>query len=253
MKQITLFLGVSIFSALFLLGCKKEQPSLRDGLQDCGCAKEVSADFTMEEMTTSNPNIAKYTLTDSIYGEHCVRFTALEENAEYTWYIGSEILHSREVIRLFPNDLIGQSLPMTLVVKKKPNSICLPSDEGYDSIVQKLIVARSYENFYVDTNHLLEGKFRLKATEQQDSLEIVINLYQSPDEQLYGIELYNYDGNGSNSKTYNLDGRTYRQIWFDMAPGYRVNLFHKMNGVVELNLDGQGTKQSYHYLGRKIV
>ena len=115
---------------------------MNTGLEECSCATKANANFTIEEMTSGNPNLAKYTETDSIFSEKNVRFYATEEAEEYTWYIGSEVIHTREVMRYFDNSLVGQTIPVKLVVKKSPNLICFPNEDGTDSLVKYFTVAQ---------------------------------------------------------------------------------------------------------------
>ncbi len=265
MKQLLWML----IMGLLLSACKKEQPQLRSLEEDCGCAKEVSADFVMEEMTTGNINFARYTNTDSIFGDKNVRFTALEENADYTWYIGSEVIKTKEVTRFFPNSMVGQTIPVTLVTKKKANIICLPNDDGYDSIVKYLTIAETYDydGPFVDST-FIEGTYRLKSPLLQDSIDMIID-YRYQGVGFFGVRLniYNYDGSGNNCidimqrREYN-----YRQFWtFDQTAinagdylqgDFKINL----NGLVEANfttggyVDGVYNQKLYDwkYRGRKL-
>ena len=93
--------AILLFFSTLLFACKKEQPALRSLEEDCGCAKEVSADFVMEESTYFNTSWEKLTETDTIFMNKNVQFRALENNAEYTWYLGSEVLHEQSFYRYF--------------------------------------------------------------------------------------------------------------------------------------------------------
>jgi hypothetical protein len=249
MKKITYIL-------LFFLAvsCKKDKitPPAPD---PCIGLHEVSADFLMEEMTSFNENLSIFTDTDTIYSEKPVRFTAKEENAEYTWYIGTEVLHTRSVTRFFSNALEGQTLPITLVVKKAANTSCFPLDDGYDSIVKYLSV--STQKIGIDSSYLMEGVFRLKEKNRTDSVDITIDVKLS----LQGtklIDIFNYDGNGTNSFSpttylgYGIKGMNYRQYWFYLA-AHSVNLHHEIGGKITLNVIGNDSSfNSYYYTGRKL-
>jgi hypothetical protein len=186
--------------AVIILSCKKEQPAMRSLEEDCECAKEVSADFLMEEMTTGNTFDAKYTNTDTIFRNKNVRFTALENDADYTWYVGAEVIKEKTFTRFFSSSLSGQELPITLVVKKKANTICLPNDDGYDSITKKIIVINHYPIFdyrNLDVNlGLVEGTFRVKSQNLADSFDITIDYVLNGLSQEY-VNIYNYNGLGS--------------------------------------------------------
>ena len=246
-----------LFAGGLLYSCKKEQPELRSLEEDCGCAKEVSAGFVMEEMTTSNPNFVKYTDTDSIFEDKDVRFYALEDNAEYTWYIGAEVLHTREVIRYFPTTMAGQTVPITLVTKKKPNAICLPNDDGYDSIIKQLtVVDYNFDNFFNNPN-VLEGTYRMKDPTMSDSIDILVEL-KGPIADGVGerICFTNFDGNDNMIYASNFDGKNYRQLWMsEFGNCYSNGFFHrKLNGevVLELPANNGSTCITYHYIGRKL-
>ena len=139
MKKILqlLFIGLLGFSMVGCHGCKEpvEDP--------CEGVEEVAADFTMMENGypyTLPPGSPLDTLfkpfdTDTVRLTRVV-FTAKEEDAEYTWIIGSETLHTRVVERSgFPK---GETIPITLIVKKAPNKLCFPNDDGVDTLVRYL-------------------------------------------------------------------------------------------------------------------
>jgi hypothetical protein len=166
---------------------------------DCSCAKEVSADFTMEEIVAGSfpeDGVENFwTFTDTIYSEKTVRFTALEDGATYKWYMGSEIVNQKQLKRYFSTAFSNQVLPITLVVKKKPNKICFPNDDGYDSITKFLSVKSD-----LSETVFLEGAFRFYSTELKDSFDVQID-FQPGDGFGNGpyFNMYNYDGIGSNS------------------------------------------------------
>ena len=243
-----------------VFSCKKIQPEMSVLNAGCDCAKEVSADFLMEEMTTGNTNFSEYTKTDTICNNKNVRFTALEDDAEYTWYIGTEIIHTKTFVRYFSN-LSGQNIPIKLVVKKKPNLICLPNDDGHDSIEKHLII--STNTSYSDTSYILEGTFRLKDINQTDSVDITVDFRHSANYPFL-LDLFNFDGQGTNSLDFNpliqnsignsnsLLAFNYRQIWFNMN-SYSSILHHDLNGVITLNIiNNNPSLPSYFYKGRKL-
>ena len=245
-----------IYILFFFLAvsCKKDKitPPAPD---PCIGLQEVSADFTMEEMTHANENLAKYTNTDTIFSKKNVRFTAKEENAEYTWYIGTEVLHTRSFTRYFGATLEGQSLPITLVVKKAANTSCFPMDDGYDSIVKYLSV--SNRKMAIDTSFLMEGVFRVKEKNKTDSVDITLNV--KPNVQGVPLfDIYNYDGNGTNSISpitslgYGYYGYNYRQYWFNISD-YRITLNHSLDGKITLDLlEPCCLLKPLHFSGRKL-
>jgi hypothetical protein len=262
MKQL-IFLTMSLIA--LVTSCKKAQPPMSVLNQGCDCATEVSAAFTIEEMTTGNPNFNWNTETDSIFGNKNVRFYAEENNAEYTWYIGSEIINTREVKRYFPNSLVGQTIPISLVVKKQPNLICFPNDDGYDSITNYFTVAQLslYENY--DTT-FLEGAYRMKSPLLPDSVDIVIDYKVYAGGMNRCFDIYNYNGLGSNIiNVLNIQGLNYRQFWNYGGNGSFTNHFEgdvhiRQDNIVEMNFeeieyDGSGGieyEKKYLYRGRKL-
>ena len=160
--KITLYL--LFFTLAFLSSCHKDQAILPNGLNGCDCAHEVSAEFYIEEMTTPNPNFVKYTDTDTIYADKNVRFRAKENDAEYTWYIGAEVLTTQEVTRYFSSATAGQTITVSLVVKKNPNTICFPNDDGKDSLSRTFFIVPAFDSFdfYNNPQPRIEGAYRMK-------------------------------------------------------------------------------------------
>ncbi|HHB77964.1 MAG TPA: hypothetical protein ENK85_01870, partial [Saprospiraceae bacterium] len=137
MKKIIqlLLIGWLGFSMMGCHGCKDPDP--------CEEATEVTADFTiMENGYPNNLSGGLDTLfkpfdTDTVRRTRII-FSALEEDAEYTWIIGAETLHTRVVQRSgFPK---GETIPITLIVKKTPNAMCFPNDDGIDTLVRYMHV-----------------------------------------------------------------------------------------------------------------
>jgi hypothetical protein len=195
MKQL-IFIALGII-LLAQYSCKKVQPEMKE--LDCSCAKEVSADFTMEEIVAGSfpeDGVENFwTFTDTIYSEKTVRFTALEDGATYKWYMGSEIVNQKQLKRYFSTAFSNQVLPITLVVKKKPNKICFPNDDGFDSITKFLYIKRGP---LLDTT-FLEGIFRFYSEELKDSFDVKIDFEPGGISDGPFFNMYNYDGLGSNS------------------------------------------------------
>ena len=230
--------------------------------QGCDCAKEVSADFLMEEMTWFNLELAKYTDTDTIYANRNVHFFAKEANAEYTWIIGAEEVHEREFYRYFDASLIGQTLEMKLIVNKPPNLICLPNDDGKDTLTRYLtIVQYPAISLFSIPNPRFEGLFRLKNATDSDSVDVQIGMYElgeiSPGE-LQGNDRFvftNMDGLGGHVTSYSED-ITYRQVWPLTSAYEKTRLYNRPDGVVELELipypQTVDVVPTYRFKGRKL-
>jgi len=232
----------------------------------CDCATEVVADFDMLEISGQTGGIfEKTTPTDTILKNKSVRFLAKDSTAEYTWYIGSEVLTDREVVRYFDQSLSGQNIPITLVVKKDPNNACFPNDDGYDSIVKILHVSQ----FPIDNNPIydygsIDGTYRVKSEHKVDSFDIVFYTTIISGTKKFNIE--NYDGNGSNciNQADIGDIVNYRQIGAKGGTSttqcdyIRGNIHNRLDGVTEMNFSfgSNNVNASYYYertyLGRKL-
>ena len=235
-----------IYILFFFLAvsCKKDKitPPAPD---PCIGLQEVSADFTMEEMTSGNLNFAKFTNTDTIYANKNVQFSAVENNATYTWYIGSEIITSKTFKRYFSSSLIGQTIPISLAIKKESNKKCFPNDDGYDSITKFLTIVA---NNYFDGSGTIhfEGIYKVKSPLLNDSSIITIDYFHFGPSADY-INIINYDGQGSNcidtfGQAIYLDGENinYSQLWFNNpvdAIGDAIHGDIKLYGhKIELNI-----------------
>jgi len=234
--------------------------------ENCDKANEVSADFLME----SYGNISNiYTVdTDSIYPLRSVRFTAVEENATYTWFLGAEVIHERSFVRLFDNSTIGQSIPVTLKVEKEPNHICFPDDDGLDSVIRYLGVAsESYDSwsFYNEPQPKWEGMFKMLEEGENDSVEIKIylgegvNTLGDPFQDLLIFE--NLNGN-NDSLQFQLSGVFFNILRIDNAIGVGcldqgfIKRFYQNNQyeifIPKSNTDNCVNRKTYHFKGRKL-
>lgn len=244
---------------LFVFSCRKKQPEMNVAHNACDCINEVSADFIIEEAIGFGYSWEKRTETDTVFKERNVIFTARENQAEYTWYIGQEILTEQSVGRFFDGTTAGQNIPITLVVKKKPNLKCFPQDDGYDSIIKYFHVSQAtndIDSIFINPSHMFEGTFRMKDKNGTDSVDITIDLHYDAF-QGGTMRIYNFDGQGNNSPLNyygGFEGVTYRQMWYDH--NMRSNDLHiNINGEVELkmiNTNGINPVQSYYYKGRKL-
>ncbi len=246
-----------IFTLLVVAGsvsCKKEQPEMKPMLEDCSCANEVSADFLMEEVYGYSTPYAKYTNSDSIFADKIVIFKAKEENAEYTWYLGQETEFGVSFVeRNFPASFIGQTLPITLVVKKKPNYLCFPNDDGYDSITKYITVAMDWEDYYNRTDVPLAGNFRVKSSTMADSIDINTIHYLSPSGVIEYFVIRDIP-NWNNTDSLWKGGvpQNYRQFWGHMSQ-YFVDFHHRIDGKVIIKMENLISGQpSQYFEGRKL-
>jgi len=247
--------------------CHKDQPEMNTNLTDpCSFAKEVSADFDILEISgQTGSNFEKTTPTDTIFHNKSVRFIAKDSTATYTWYIGNEVLTDRAVVRYFDNALIGQNIPITLVVKKDPNLVCFPNDDGYDSITKVFHVSQ-FPIINIPSIEIgsIEGTYRVKSDHLPDSFDVVFYMsYNNLSQQKRNFE--NYDGYGSNCLNQaDPNGGNYRQSWTNGGTSlsqcdYLIgNIHNRLDGVVEMNFTTKehvGTPvvtYNWKYLGRKL-
>jgi hypothetical protein len=256
------------FLIIAFTACKKhEQPELTEVNTDCDCASEVSADFEILELETLPWFDPVGTDSDTIFHEKNVIFRAKEENAEYTWYIGNEVLNTKEVGRNFSAAWGGQDITVSLVVRKAPNAICLPNDDGYDSISRTFYVqpyaACDLTSQYVNDTTLMEGTFRVKSAHVLDSFDVTIDYIDEPG-AVDKIYIYNYDGMGTNIQSIGRCGTrsTYRGLWIvnqgTFYNCFQGEIFYRINGTAIFNLTlcenvgGTYVNTDYTYTGRKL-
>ncbi len=263
MKSI--LIGVAL---LFLvLSCRKKQPQMNLTQNACDCAEEILAHFTIEEATAGfTQPWNRFTETDTVFVNRNVRFTAFIEDASYKWYIGSEIVSQKSFGRFFSDAFEGQDIPVTLVVKKKANTGCYPSDDGYDSITKVFHVAPWVLD--TGTDYIfppMEGTYRMKSAHFPDSFDVVFELKRNfQSEIIFSIE--NYDGEGANcTDQARLTGANYREL-FSESPNNSTSvtqceylsgsIFKQMNGITKMHFTlyypEHPNYQVLDYEGRKL-
>ncbi len=237
MKIHRLFL-VLTFCIVSLVACKKEQAELAEFNRNCSCAKEVSADFTIVEDAGGPSIFMMETETDTIFKNRNVIFSAKYEG-DYTWYLGAEVLKDSTFSRLFNSSLAGQDIPVTLIVRKTPNNICFPEDDGYDSITKILHVSQ-YP--YLDPPDIvygsIEGSYRVKSDHLPDSFDIDFEVTQNFQTE-HMFDITNFDGMGNNCiQQANVTGATYRQVWSGNTNTTSINVCRDLKGYIHNRLDG---------------
>lgn len=262
-----------LFFALFSLSCKKKvQAPLSEFDSGCECANEVSAAFSIDEMSGPYIEDALYTETDTAYTKKNVRFKAVEKNADYTWYIGAEVIHDSVVYRYFDETLNGQTIPITLVIHKNPNSICFPNDDGYDSITKYITFVdkgfdMSQTSYFSAPQPNYEGTYRLLANDATDSVDVTLDFVQHipgvgydgyinlvcPEDNRISRYLINFKWNykeilGLSSGPYN---------WSDSFYYYGENIIRNSNDDVRISLTQESNTTPHIlskivYKGRKL-
>lgn len=104
----------------------------------CNGVKYTKAEIKIEENVGS-----RWFEGDTIAELNSCRFTSMQDADEYTWYIGSEVLKTKSFVRkYFPSGW----LDVSLVVRRKANKVCSPSDDGIDSTYKKFFVWPDYKD-----------------------------------------------------------------------------------------------------------
>ena len=171
MKKV-LFIIVSLwfFAIIFSLeSCHKDEK-----VDPCKALHQTSADFTIMEDHSNIVDVDKawkYYSCDTVSSLY-VRFTAKDSLADsYEWHIGAGIYNNRSVSLNFPTSLVGQSIPVMLILTKKPNSNCFPKDNGIDTITKKV--------YFVEgcTHSLIKGTFvGYNTLSPKDTFSVSIDL-----------------------------------------------------------------------------
>lgn len=240
-KQIGIISSVFLSLLLVVLGCKKiEQPDMSTVTDPCDCAKEVSADFDILEPLDFGLEM-RLVKTDNVISGKSIIFKATENDAEYKWYVGADVENDQEIDRYFIPSLEGSTIPITLVVKKKPNYICFPNDDGYDSITKYMkVVSRS-------DSSVMEGTYRIASINSTDSIDIKINFRGHYQNNIYlpdsgsGLDIYNFDGNNNFIENYNnyVIIRAYRAFKTFTATGFVDDYFSLYITHAELDLQNK--------------
>ncbi len=135
----------------FIVGCQRDEnpdPKCMDptdpnceNYDPCLVENPVSADFKMEsKLTYAYGYDTIYIEETSQAGLGVIRFTAVEEGANYKWYIGADTFYTRSFELLFTESgvILGSTISFTLIVEKEPNPVCHPNDNGKDTVTKSL-------------------------------------------------------------------------------------------------------------------
>ena len=103
----------------------------------CSAKNPVSASFnTEEQFSYVIHNWTPYN-TNTV-NTNVVKFTALEEGANYKWLIGAGVYTDQSITITFPDSFLTgfAMVPVTLIVNKDPDKSCFPNDDGKDTITK---------------------------------------------------------------------------------------------------------------------
>jgi hypothetical protein len=133
MKKI-LILFSFLIGALFMYQCK-EKVELPSPTDPCLALEPVTANFLIKEAVGDS-----LVETDRVLMFNSVQFEAIGAYDSYEWQVGTDerTFTDKKFSLRFMDDATGSTVPVRLIVKGKPNSTCFPSDNGIDTIHQKL-------------------------------------------------------------------------------------------------------------------
>ena len=107
----------------------------------CYIQKRTSANFTISENDIYDGMWREYD-TDTILGRFGVNFKALIDThqTKFEWHIGAGVYYTPNVYLTFGSVKTPTHIPVTLIVRKTPNTKCFPDDDGIDTATRLLHV-----------------------------------------------------------------------------------------------------------------
>jgi hypothetical protein len=256
-----------IAAVMLITGCCKEPVTLPPLPDPCAGKKPVTADFKIKEVLGPGSYWSSFkTETDDILTNKNVIFEAVEQDAQYTWYIGSEVLTTRNFGRYFNESYVGQTIPVTLIVEKEPSTLCFPNDPGRDSVTKYMKV----HDFCDLDNSLMNGTFRIAREMQTDSFDFQIEMFEHQSTATglcSALSLYNTDGQGNNCITGPTNWNVYEvaKNWRflkkfsgpDLCFGIDMTAQMHLNGEFELfflvyNANTFPEHETRRFFGRKL-
>lgn len=241
MKNLITSATLPIGLAVLIGACCKE-PVIPPFPEDpCKDKNPVTADFKIKEVLGPGSYWSSFkTETDDILTNKNVIFEAVEEGAQYTWYIGTEVLTTRSFGRYFNETYLGQTIPISLVVEKEPNTWCFPNDSGRDSVTKYMKV----HDFCDLDNSLMNGTFRIAREMQTDSFDFQIEMFEHQSTATglcSALSLYNTDGQGNNCITGPSNWNVYEvaKNWRFLKKFEGPDLCFGFDLTAQMHLDGQ--------------
>lgn len=187
-----------IFLLLLLSNCCKK----KDKDDPCKNLSEVNAKFKIYEEIwdlEAWKNLYIPYESDTFYAKG--RFIAGEDNAKYTWHIGSGNYSTKEVSLDFSSVPVNSIIPVTLIVEKAPNTACFKNDDGRDTFTKTIVIKESIN---------IKGEF--EAADPDDNskkwnFSFKLDTSGGPNNGQYGFNnipkgvfstpVYNYSGSSS--------------------------------------------------------
>ena len=194
MRKIVPYPFFALLLTLFSLQSCKDCDDPRnpdcDNYNPCIDAKATSATFTIREATYFHliePTFNDFLMdTDSSY-YNSIYFEAVQQDADsFIWQVGSEVepRYGKQINVTFPDNLRGTTFNVRLIVKRKPNTQCFPSDDGIDTAMRKFYFVRfneplSWEGTYYgsdddkpDSMYTIDLRHHYDEIAQRDKVKI---------------------------------------------------------------------------------
>lgn len=243
MKILIYLLIISL--SFFMMACPDDDPN-KPIIDPCEGKSPVTADFHIYDTSPwlyigVDPLIDRwdfYIDTDTLIFTSDVTFSAFEENAEYEWHLGTEIIKDKSFTRTnFPPD---QNIYVKLIVRKEPNTLCFPDDDGIDTLERVFrTVSFDDESGLLDYDPVI-GTY---LGSNQDEPNNVFNIYifvkpKDPNDPIKGSQsIVNGLLNYYNNKEWR-EGLAFYKKWYlsNLGEGYvdsnvRPELFLKVYGA----------------------
>ena len=180
MKKLKL-ITILLFSGLMVLynGCKDDDCPCDDPTNPvcenydlCYGITPVTADFEIGHFRPASVNkrympdwIPDMAFRRTVIGFRPKSYDPKDTSVKYTWILGAETIHDGEFERDF-SDTRESSIPVTLIIQKKPNLECFPDDDGRDTLTKQIhFVDRSCD-------FLTNGDFKVLFEGEKDSVII---------------------------------------------------------------------------------
>jgi hypothetical protein len=215
----------------------------------CYGVSPVSASFKILETIELNRGFWKDYETDTVIGGY-VKFVADLDGAEYKWTIGAETYQTKSVTLWFANVADRTTIPITLIVKKQPDTKCNPNDDGADTLTKRMYIRKTCKLFSFTEIYRFQGSY---TDNPQDTF--TMSFYWDTLKQRNNI-----DNLIRGRQTQGTDGfKGYRQYAFDADLGVVYcsgRAFIKPNDSIEVNyrysINIGDPYVSKTFLGKKI-
>lgn len=243
---------------LLLVACPEEEVPVKP--DPCDGEVPFSADFHIYEAHESFPENWVYYDTDTV-GIPSVIFHALNDNANYEWHLGSEIITERTFTRMyFP---INEFIPVTLIARRKKDTGCFPDEKEIDTVTRYFYTLGITEDGCYE-NNVNEGTFVGYNNDNPDSLfQIEYDICFKPNggTSVFDNELkLNYLINGLTIESKHFWRRhvgSYKEtyaisyIYDKYAPEVLIRIFGKGNDSIRVDYNLQ-RKPGVEYLKDRI-